>query len=439
MISPILIVDDEPEVCLSLSELLRSKGYGVRHTSDPVNVLPMLEQEPIGLAIIDVRMPSIGGIDLLQRVRLRFEDLPVIMISGYASVENAVRSMKYGALNFYAKPIPIPALLQEIRNLELSADRYKRARSPETIQTRNPGMQRILSLVAKAGPTDASVVLTGESGTGKELVADLLHRSSGRSPHAHVKINCAAVPEHLLESEMFGYEKGAFTDAQSQRKGKIETADGGTLFLDEIGDMSLPMQAKMLRVLQEKQFTRVGGTQPVRADFRIIAATHRDLMAMIAAGTFREDLYYRISVITIELPPLRERREDIALLAREFLQMFNGMYGKNVQSFAPEVVEVLERHTWPGNVRELKNTVERAVIFCDHDTIGLADLPEQYHIVDRRSDEDVENLHDFAVASARAVILEALKQSNGVKGEAARRLNITRKTLYNRMKKLNIE
>ncbi len=439
MFSPILIVDDDQEVCLSLSEVLHGKGFSVRQSSNPEEVLPLLEREHIGLIIMDVRMPTIGGIDLLKLVRRRFDDLPVIMISGYASVENAVRAMKYGALNFYTKPIPITALLQEIQNLELSEEIGRNSGPRDSIITKDAHMQKILSLVAKAAPTEASVILTGESGTGKELVADLMHESSGRPRNAYVKINCAAVPENLLESEMFGHEKGAYTDARTQQKGKIEIADGGTLFLDEIGDMSLPMQAKMLRVLQDRQFTRVGGTEPIHADFRIIAATNRDLTEMIKRGTFREDLYYRISVITIHLPPLRDRREDIVPIANAFVRRFNQVYGKNHRGFSDDVVEVLERHSWPGNVRELKNIVERAVIFCESEEISLNDLPEQYHIVEQQAGNAAGSLQDLAAASSRAVIEEALKRSNGVKGEAARRLNITRKTLYNRMKKLNIQ
>ena len=436
MFSKILIVDDELEVCLSLSEVLRGKGYNAIHCSDPEEILPLLEREHIGLAIMDVRMPTIGGIDLLKQIRSRFDQLPVIMISGYASVENAVRAMKYGALNFYTKPIPIPSLMQEIRNLELSERAYPQA---DRIITHNQRMQRMISLVEKAAPTEASVVITGESGTGKELVADMLHAMSGRPDAAYIKMNCAAIPESLLESEMFGHEKGAFTDAKSLQKGKVELADGGTLFLDEIGDMSLSTQAKMLRVLQEKRFTRLGGTEPIKTDFRIIAATHRDLQQMIREGAFREDLYYRLSVITIHLPPLRERTEDVLPVAQEFVQQFNRAYAKTVMRFSDEVVDVLQRHTWPGNVRELKNIVERAVIFCESDTIELADLPEQYHIMEGHGGDSGSSIQEFETESARYVILEALKQSNGMKTEAARRLNITRKTLYNRMKRLNLE
>ncbi len=310
--------------------------------------------------------------------------------------------------------------------------------SPDTIVTGNAKMGEVLNLAEKAAPTEASVLIIGESGTGKELIADLLHHASKRKHNAYIKVNCAAIPDNLLESEMFGHEKGAFTDAQSQQKGKIELADGGTIFFDEIGDMSLQTQAKMLRVLQEKHFTRLGGSVPIRADFRIIAATNKSIGAMITQGTFREDLYYRLSVITLDLPPLRERREDIVPLALHFIGEFNHVYGKNVLGISERVTETLEEHSWPGNVRELKNIIERAVIFCETDLIEPRDLPEQYRIVDR-SAAGFEAIKEFSTEKARAVIREALRQTNGIKGEAARLLRITRKTLYNRMKKLNLE
>ncbi|MGO9309571.1 MAG: sigma-54-dependent transcriptional regulator [Spirochaetia bacterium] len=434
----ILIVDDEKEVCLSLTEVLQSKGYPTLHEDDPLKVVELLGREKVDLILMDVRMPVLGGIDLLKVIRKTYPLLPVIMISGYASVESAVRAMKYGALNFFAKPVQLPELLQEIHHLERSVRIKRSVFSPDTIVTGNAKMGEVLNLAEKAAPTEASVLIIGESGTGKELIADLLHHASKRKHNAYIKVNCAAIPDNRLESEMFGHEKGAFTDAQSQQKGKIELADGGTIFFDEIGDMSLQTQAKMLRVLQEKHFTRLGGSVPIRADFRIIAATNKSIGAMITQGTFREDLYYRLSVITLDLPPLRERREDIVPLALHFIGEFNHVYGKNVLGISERVTETLEEHSWPGNVRELKNIIERAVIFCETDLIEPRDLPEQYRIVDR-SAAGFEAIKEFSTEKARAVIREALRQTNGIKGEAARLLRITRKTLYNRMKKLNLE
>ena len=434
----VLIVDDECEVCLSLSEVLQSKGYSTVSQDDPREVLELLSQRNVDLILMDVRMPEIGGIDLLKIIRKTHPLLPVIMISGYASVESAVRAMKYGALNFFAKPVQLSELLQEIRNLERSVRMRRPFQGSEALVTRNPRMLDVLTLVQKAAPTEASVIVIGESGTGKELVADLLHHASKRSHNAYIKVNCAAIPDNLLESEMFGHEKGAFTDAQSQQKGKIELADGGTIFFDEIGDMSLQTQAKMLRVLQEKHFTRLGGSVPIRADFRVIAATNKNIEAMIGRGAFREDLFYRLSVITLKLPSLRDRREDIIPLAHHFREQFNGVYGKSVRGISESVTEMLQEHSWPGNVRELKNIIERAVIFSETDQIEARDLPEQYRIVDRSS-AGFEAIREFSAEKSRAVIREALRQTNGIKGEAARLLKITRKTLYNRMKRLNLE
>ncbi len=434
----VLIVDDEREVCLSLAEVLQSKGYVTLFRDDPLEVLEILGRNNVDLILMDVRMPKLGGIDLLKIIRKTHPLLPVIMISGFASVESAVRAMKYGALNFFAKPVQLSELLQEIRHLERSVRIKKPVSSADTLITRNQKMDEVLSLVEKAAPTEASVLVIGESGTGKELIADLLHHASKRRHNAYIKVNCAAIPDNLLESEMFGHEKGAFTDAQSQQKGKIELADGGTIFFDEIGDMSLQTQAKMLRVLQEKHFTRLGGSVPIRADFRVIAATNKNIEAMIAQGTFREDLYYRLSVITLKLPPLRDRKEDIIPLALHFVGEFNQAYGKNVRGISQSVTETLEDHSWPGNVRELKNIIERAVIFCETELIEPRDLPEQYRIVDR-SGAGFDAIRQFSAEKSRAVIREALRQTNGIKGEAARLLKITRKTLYNRMKRLNLE
>lgn len=436
----ILIVDDELEVCLSLREILESRGYGVCHETSATCVSARIEDEPVDLAIVDVRMPALGGIDLLKLLRERHPGVPVIMMSGHPSVENAVRSMKYGAINFYAKPIRLPELLHEIKQLESSQAARRAAAPSDRLVTRNPGMMEVLGLASKAAPTDAPVVLTGESGTGKELVADLLHHTGRRSESPYIKINCAAIPDTLLESEMFGHEKGAFTDAQTLQKGKIELAHGGTIFFDEIGDMSLTIQAKMLRVLQEKRFMRLGGTEPVRADFRVIAATNRNLQDLISDGRFREDLFYRLSVITLTLPPLRERPEDIVPLAEQFVDDFAAVYGKRIRGLSEEVRRILQSHSWPGNVRELKNIVERAVIFCESDRITIADIPESYRNIESDRRENLETIEqEISTESSRLVILEALRRSNGIKGEAARLLNITRKTLYNRMKRLNLE
>jgi two-component system, NtrC family, response regulator AtoC len=437
----VLIVDDEIEMCLSLSEILRSHGYRARHTTNPCEVAAMLRGEAVDLIVMDVKMQEKDGLSLLREIRAEHRSIPVIMISGYASAENVVRAMKYGAMNFYEKPLRISELVKEVQQLARMNESSARARHaplPPAFQvcSNNPHMREIFRTIEKVAPTDASVVIMGESGTGKELVADALHAGSPRRGKPFVKINCAAIPETLLESELFGFEEGAFTGATKLRKGKFELADGGSLFLDEIGDLSLDTQAKLLRVLQERELTRLGGARPVKADVRIIAATNKDIAQMIQKGTFREDLYYRMSVITIALPPLRERTEDIGLLAGHFLQQFNATYGKRINGFTDGVRQVLLAHHWPGNVRELKNCMERAVIFCEGEELSEEDLPRQYtaYAVDER--RTLEGAYD---ALSRTMIVDALEKSAGVKHKAADLLRIHRKTLYNKMKKLGLE
>jgi DNA-binding NtrC family response regulator len=389
---------------------------------------------------MDVKMPVTDGIALLKKVKEKNRAIPIIMISGFASAENVVRAMKYGAMNFYEKPLRIPELLNEVEQLARTSDARRQTGPPLPPSFRvwsvNPRMREIFRTIDKVGPTDASVVITGESGTGKELVADALHALSRRSARPFVKINCAAIPETLLESELFGFEEGAFTGARKLHRGKFELADGGSLFLDEIGDLSLDTQAKLLRVLQDHQITRLGGSRPVKADVRIIAATNKDVAQMIARGAFREDLYYRMSVISIALPPLRERREDLGLLAEYFLLQFNQQYSKEIQGLSSEVRQVLLAHNWPGNVRELKNCIERAVIFCETSELAVEDLPRQYTEYRVKERDSLENAYESVT---RQMILDALEKSEGVKQKAAEILRIHRKTLYNKMKKLGLE
>ena len=432
----ILIVDDEEGVCLSLSELLQSRGFTTCYETSPAKVLSILKSRPINLIMMDIRMPGIGGLDLLKLIKADFPDIPVLMVSGHATVDSAVRAMKYGAVNLYTKPIDMQELLKEveyIRSLPAPPENYSDSRDEEIV-SRNSEMMRVLSLVEKAAPTDATVLLTGESGTGKELVAKKLHQLSTRNGKPYIRLNCAAIPETLLESEMFGHEKGAFTDAHKQRKGIFEIASEGTILLDEIGDMGCRIQAKMLRVLQEKQFTRVGGAELLRTNCRVIAATNKNLEVEIATGSFRQDLYYRLSVINLHLPSLRERRDDIPVLLDHFRGYFSRLYSKEVVGFADQVRSMLLSHSWPGNVRELKNFVERAVIFSSGPIIQFSDLPDQY----KHLSHDPADLSQQYAQRAREVILHALKISNGKKQAAAELLKIDRKTLYNRMKKLKI-
>jgi DNA-binding NtrC family response regulator len=433
----VLIVDDELKICLTLSEILRRKGFRTLYCTDPREVIPVVRGNSIDLLLVDVKMPEQDGIDLLRAVKMEMSSLPVIMISGHATVDRVVVAMKYGALNFYTKPINNQKLVDEIAQI---AAAKRKARLPEagpTIVTRHPAMLRLLQFARKAAPTDATVTITGESGTGKELIADLLHHHSPRRYSPFIKINCAAIPETLLESEMFGHEKGAFTDAKALKQGKFELAGEGSIFLDEIGDMSLQIQAKMLRVLQDKCFTRIGGSTALKADCRIIAATNKKLQELIDKGLLREDLYYRLSVITLQLPPLRDRKEDIPLLSDHFLREFNHLYGKQIGSISDEVISLLERHDWPGNVRELKNFMERAVIFCEGKRIEPAVIPEQYRLLGSARQEAPLDIR--YQTSAREIIVEALQKSRGIKQKAAKLLRIDRKTLYRKMKKYKID
>ena len=438
----ILIVDDEKELCVSLSEILTEEGYPTTWTSDPLETPSLLAQTRVDLVILDIRMPGIGGIDLLRLVRRSNPNIKVIILTGHPSIENAVLSMKYGAANFYEKPPALKKLLNEIREFS-SLDAAGRTPGPEPavptetrLVTNDPRMRKILQSAEKAGATSAPVLITGESGTGKELIASLVHRSGPRSARPFIKVNCAAIPETLLESELFGHEKGAFTNAIAQRKGKFELASGGTIFLDEIGDMSASTQAKILRVLQEQEFERVGGSETVRADIRVIAATNKDLRLLIQKDAFREDLYYRLCVITLHIPPLRERGGDVELLIEHFLRFFGAQYGREVRGLDDTTRELLLAHSWPGNVRELKNCLERATIFCEGELITRDDLPSQY--MELEGTRLGQKLQSTFEQLNRTMILEALEKSKGKKSKAADMLNINRRTLYNRMRKLGL-
>jgi DNA-binding NtrC family response regulator len=432
----VLIVDDEPKICLTLRDILKRHGYQARFCTDPLQVIPALRSAPVDLLLIDVKMPGQDGIDLLRSVRAENPDIPVIMISGHATVDSVVIAMKYGALNFYTKPIDNGKLISEIDRLAGTKDFQKPAVAGTRIVTQDPAMLKVIELAKKAAPTNAAVIITGESGTGKELVADLIHRHSTRDERPFIKVNCAAIPEDLLESEMFGHERGAFTDAKAQKQGVFERAGDGTIFLDEIGDMSQKTQAKMLRVLQDGSFTRVGGSVTLRAGCRIVTATNKSLPHLIDKGLFREDLYYRLSVVTLHLPPLRERRGDIPLLADYFLKEFDARYEKPIRTFSEQVRSLFLCHDWPGNVRELRNLVERAVIFCEEDAIDASLIPEHYQGM--REAAHADSLDERYKTSAREVIVEALRECGGVKQKAAVLLKIDRKTLYRKMRRYNI-
>jgi len=439
----ILIIDDEQEYCISLKKLLVAHDINCDYYLDPVSAIDKIQQCSYSLLISDLKMPGMSGIDLLQRIREIQPALPIIMVSGYASTDSVVEAMQCGALNFYEKPVPFQKLLAEIKKiiekqgLANTIDRTE-VNGVGTIITVNDRMKHLIHIARKAATTDAPVIVTGKSGTGKELFSSIIHECSHRKDGPFIKMNCAAIPETLLESELFGYDKGAFTDAKKDQKGKFEIADGGTLFFDEIGDMSLQTQAKLLRILQEGEFERLGSHQTRKVNVRFVAATNQNLQEKIQAGSFREDLFFRLSVIQIEIPSLSERPDDIIPLSRYYLDTFNHKYHKQIQGFSEDVMNVLLLHTWPGNVRELKNCIERSVIFCENDLITCDDIPPHYHNGKECIENDSPPLQSFYDSVSREMILNALDKVQGSRTKAAELLNISRKTLYLRMKKLGI-
>ncbi len=377
----ILVIDDEAGIRSALRSILEDERYRVRDAADAVQGLAMLEEGGIDLVFLDVLLPRLGGLEALGQIKKRWSDLEVVMISGHANVDMAVRAVKLGAFEFLEKPLSLEKVLTVTRNalnmrkLRVENTSLKTAIPEEELIGTSQPMMSVKALIDQAGPSDARILVMGENGTGKELVARAIHRLSARANKPFVEVNCAAIPDTLIESELFGHEKGAFTDAVSSRKGRFEIASGGTLFLDEIGDMSLTAQAKVLRAIQELKIERVGGESPISVDVRIVAATNKDLQAEVKAGRFREDLYFRLAVVPIRLPPLRERQDDIPLLASRFLQQF----GADSSSLSPDGVEYLQTRSWPGNVRELKNLMERVAVMCDEELIGreaLASLAE---------------------------------------------------------------
>src|SRR5881296_3764254 len=377
----ILIVDDEPGVRTALTGVLHDEGYSVEAVSSGEACLERVTRGPVDLIVLDVWLPGMDGLATLARLRERQVDAQIVLISGHGNIESAVRAIKMGAFDFVEKPLSLDKTVLVIRNAlhqrRLEAEnRALRARvdRTHTMVGESYAMRQLREQVAMAAPTNGRVLIYGENGTGKELVARTIHALSRRRHAAFVEVNCAAIPEDLIESELFGHVRGAFTGAVADRRGKFEAADGGTIFLDEIGDMSLKTQAKVLRVLQEQTMEPVGGTTSVKVDARVLAATNKDLQTEIRAGRFREDLYFRLNVIPIFVPPLRDRQEDIPLLADHFMAEFAKEYGRRVKKFEPGAVAVLQQYAWPGNVRELRNVIERLMIMVVGDSIVAGDL-----------------------------------------------------------------
>jgi two-component system nitrogen regulation response regulator NtrX len=380
MSDQILIVDDERPICDSLGGILADEGYEVATAGDGETALKLAENDEPDLVLLDIWMPGLDGLEVLARLKERRPGLPVVMISGHGTVETAVKATKLGAFDFIEKPLDMDKILLSVRNaLELSrlAEENlllrQKSQAPR-LTGQSPAITGVRQAIERVAPTDAWVLITGENGTGKELVAHAIHRQSQRAAHPLVDVNCAAIPEELIESELFGHEKGAFTGASGKRRGKFDLAHRGTLFLDEIADMSLKTQAKILRILQEQRFERVGGTRTISVDVRVLAATNKDLTQEMQAGRFREDLYYRLNVIPIHVPPLRERTADIPELCADFLVELGAKFHQEPKSLTPDALEMLMAQPWPGNVRELKNLVERLVILCPAQEIGRPEV-----------------------------------------------------------------
>ena len=456
----ILVVDDEPNYLIVLSELLKEEGFEVITAQKGEDGLKIVQDTDLDLVITDMRMPGMDGLELLKAVKSYNKDLPVIMITAFGEVEKAVVAMKAGAYNYLAKPFNNEELLLNIRkgiehysllreNLRLRDEarvRYGFA----SIVGKNVRMQEIYHLIEKVAPTSASVLITGESGTGKELVARAIHFNSSREKAPFISVNCAALPETLLESELFGHERGAFTGATAMRKGRFELADTGTLFLDEIGDIPLPLQAKLLRVLQERSFERVGGTRPINVDVRIITATNRELKDEVDEGRFREDLYYRLNVLQIHMPPLRERTDDIPMLTHHFINKFAEMLNKPNLRISGEALRYLVYLPWEGNVRELENTIERAAILCSNEVVQ----PEDVHpdVASAKKDENWSPNVDFEKfiplnlplpeilnGVEEQMVKRALREANFVQARAAESLGITKSLLQYKIKKYHLQ
>ncbi len=438
----ILIVDDEFSVRDSLEQWFKKDGYRTASAPDAREALRLLPEGPWDVVLLDIKMPGMDGIELQRRIHEADPEIHVIMITAYASVETAVRALKAGAFDYITKPIDPDELSHLVkRAVEQRRLRTENLRLREKVESLmvpgrivgNSGpMQAVMQMVQSVAATDATVMIRGESGTGKELIAQTIHANSARRYFPIIPVNCGALPESLLESELFGHEKGAFTGAQYRRKGKLEMADGGTLFLDEVGTISPKTQVDLLRVIETKEFTRLGGATPVRVDFRVIGATNQNLEQLVSEGKFREDLYFRINVVTIPLPPLRERPEDIPVLAQHFLEKYSLQMNRPYRDFDPGAMDVLVRYPWPGNVRELANAIERALVVGKPPVVRAEDLPL------RMVEGAVGPTGDSLAEVERAQITEILERVGWNITRAAEILKIDRVTLYNKIKKYQL-
>jgi len=424
--SQVLAVDDDPQMRNALKEALERLGFHVEVAKDGEEALSKVQRESFALVVSDMMMPKMDGITFLKKIRSLNLYVPVLIITGFGTIESAVEAMKLGAVDYIMKPFSFESLKKAVDNLI-----PKVCEDKELIYA-SDSMKKIVQLATGLAQSDITVLIYGESGTGKEVLARYIHRYSKRCDKPFVAVNCAAIPENLLESELFGYEKGAFTGALERRIGKFEKAQNGTILLDEIGEMALPLQAKLLRVLQEKEFDRVGGREPVKIDVRIIATTNRDLKKECEKGSFREDLYYRLNVFPIKLPPLRERKEDIEVLSEHFLHKYNMKINKNIAGIDKNAMNKLKAHYWKGNVRELENVIQRAVFMCQKNYIGVDDLyfEEEPNKTSFNSEQFKGSLKDVE----KELIMKTLAETGGNRTKAANILGITVRTLRNKLK-----
>jgi two-component system, NtrC family, response regulator HydG len=443
----ILVVDDDVAHRIMLKKLIGSWGYEISEAEDGSIAISEVRRRAFDLILMDIRMLNVSGIEALEQIKIINPAIPVIIMTAYASVETAVNALKKGAYDYLTKPLDFDELKIAIaratehsglkKENEYLKERLGERFDRQSIIGRGPAMVKLLDTVSQVAATEATILITGESGTGKEMIANALHYNSQRKEAPFIKINCAALTETLLESELFGHEKGAFTGADRKREGKFRQADGGSIFLDEISEMSPAMQVKLLRVLQEREITRVGGSEVLKINVRVIAASNKDLKKEMGKGRFREDLFYRLNVVALHVPPLRERREDIPLLTQHFLNLFAEKNSKSIKGFTPQAMEKLLKYAWPGNVRELMNAVERAVVlsrgdFLDADELAL--LMADTAVVEK-IDQNSRPANIPLEEVEKRTILEALDNACGNKSEAARRLGITRKTLRAKLEK----
>lgn len=458
MSASILVVDDEEAIRTSLRSILEDEGYEVSVAANGVEALKIYGTDPPDLMILDIWMPEMDGLETLRRVKEFVPATQIMMISGHGSIETAVKAIKLGAYDYIEKPLSLENVTFRVKQ---ALEQFRLAQENRSLRTKvqqkfelvgqSPAMQRLRELIETAGPTNSRVLIGGENGTGKELVARAIHSHSTRSDHPFVAVNCAAIPETLIESELFGHEKGSFTGATSMKRGQFEQADGGTLFLDEIGDMSLSTQAKVLRALQEQQFTRVGGTKLMKVDVRVLAASNKELEKEIGKGHFREDLYYRLNVVPIVVPPLRERQEDIPALVRHFMKTHVEEQGLRIKEVSPEAMAIFQQYEWPGNIRELRNLIERLMIMVpgfvidasqatlslQGRTVGV--VPVGNHAANPLLSKSYDSLRDARNAFEKEYISRKLREHHWNISRTADDLKIERSHLHRKIKLLDVE